>query len=167
MRAKAFRSRNSQVDYTNRFLHELATQPGFADTFLRDRRAPQALSCQRLPALAATFESLAKRGLDDFYRGATARLLAAELERLGSPLRLPICSSTRHRSSTPLATKLSVGTAYNLPPPTQGLASLMILAIFDRIRSRIEPDTARTSMRSSKPRSRHSSCAIATLPIRR
>ena len=131
----------SQVDYTRRFLHELAPQPGFASTFLRDGHSPQVLTRQRLPALAATLEAMATRGLDDFYRGSLARTMTAELERLGSPLRL--ADLQRHEASlvTPLSVQLSVGTAYNLPPPTQGLASLMILAMFDRLRSGIDADT--------------------------
>ena len=34
----------------------------------------------------------------------------------------------------PLSTQIGAGTLYNTPPPTQGLASLMILALFDRLR---------------------------------
>ena len=34
----------------------------------------------------------------------------------------------------PLEVRLNVGTAYNTPPPTQGLASLIILALFERLR---------------------------------
>jgi gamma-glutamyltranspeptidase/glutathione hydrolase len=33
----------------------------------------------------------------------------------------------------PLSARLSVGTIFNLPPPTQGLASLIILALYDRL----------------------------------
>ena len=78
----------SQVDYT-------AKIPGRARAAARLRRhvparrlPPPARSLQRFPALAATFERLAQRGLDDFYRGDVAHALAAELARLGSPLRL-------------------------------------------------------------------------------
>lgn len=131
----------SQVDYTAKFLPELASQPGFAQTFLRDGGLPRAHAIQRFPALAATFDRLARRGLDDFYRGEVARALAAELERLGSPLRAD--DLARHQAAlvAPLAVELSVGTAFNLPPPTQGLASLMILAIFDRIREGVRCDS--------------------------
>ena len=34
----------------------------------------------------------------------------------------------------PLSVEIGAGTLYNSPPPTQGLASLMILALFDRLR---------------------------------
>ena len=34
----------------------------------------------------------------------------------------------------PLSVAIGAGTLYNTPPPTQGLASLIILALFDRLR---------------------------------
>ena len=34
----------------------------------------------------------------------------------------------------PLSVTLDVGTLYNTPPPTQGLASLIILALYERLR---------------------------------
>ena len=96
---------------------------------------------QRFPALAETLTQLATRGLDDFYRGDIAYALAAELERLGSPLRRDDLFRQTASAVTPLATTLSVGSVFNLPPPTQGLASLMILAIFDRLRGGARADT--------------------------
>jgi gamma-glutamyltranspeptidase/glutathione hydrolase len=43
-----------------------------------------------------------------------------------------------HRAATvrPLQVAVSGATLYNMTPPTQGLASLMVLAIFDRLRQR-------------------------------
>ena len=38
------------------------------------------------------------------------------------------------RIAEPLSVPVAAGTLYNTPPPTQGLASLMILALFDRLR---------------------------------
>lgn len=130
----------SQRTYTERFAGELAPQPGFAAAYLCDGQVPPAGALQRFPALAATFEQLARNGLDDFYRGDIAHALAAELARLGSPLRP--ADLARHAASVvaPLTVRLSVGDAFNLPPPTQGLASLMILAIFDRLRGRLRGD---------------------------
>jgi len=125
---------HSQVGYTTKFIDELAPQPGYAAAFLRDGAAPPALSLQRFAALGRTLQQLAERGLDDYYRGELARSLAAELQRLGSPLRLDDLQRQRAQIVTPLSVALSVGEVFNLPPPTQGLASLMILALFDRIR---------------------------------
>lgn len=131
----------NQTIYTNRFAAELAPQPGFAHTYMCDGTAPEAGTLQRFPALASTFERLARQGLDDFYRGEIAQALAAGLERVGSPVRRK--DLQRHTASivTPLSTTLSVGTAFNLPPPTQGVASLMILALFDRLRGEARADS--------------------------
>ena len=67
--------------------------------------------------------------------------MSAELARLGSFVRHSDLAQHAARRVTPLSVELSVGTAHNLPPPTQGVASLMILAIFDRIRNGIEAES--------------------------
>lgn len=131
----------SQVGYTTRFLSELAPQPGFAPTFLRDGAPPTARSLQRFPALAATFDRLARAGLDDYYRGELAQSIAGSLTRLGSPVRAADLAQQQASVVTPLSVKLSVGTVYNLPPPTQGLASLLILAIYDRLRAGVSAES--------------------------
>ena len=60
--------------------------PGFAATFLADGKPPAAGAVLRQPALAATLDHLAHAGLDDFYRGDVGREIAADLERIGSPV---------------------------------------------------------------------------------
>ena len=124
----------SQARFTGRFLEELRAQPGFAGQFL-DGDAPVAAGkMQRLPALAHALERMSKAGLDDFYRGELGAYLADELTRLGSPLRRE--DFERHHADVvePLKLGLECGTVYNLPAPTQGLASLLILGIFERLK---------------------------------
>lgn len=113
--------------------HELKDVPGFAQTFLIDGKAVPVGTIFKNPRLADTFEKLGRNGLDDFYHGELARSLAADLARAGCPV--TIDDLTEHRASrvTPLEVALESGTVYNMPPPTQGLASLMILAIFERL----------------------------------
>ena len=91
-------------------------------------------TCFKLERLAATLDRLARGGLDDFYRGDIARSLAHDLEGAGSPLRL--ADLTAHCADTvqPMSLALKTGTVFNLPPPTQGLASLMILGLFAALR---------------------------------
>mgnify|MGYP000459874779 CR=1 FL=1 len=107
--------------------------PGFADLFLVDGAppAPGHRLCQ--PALARTLESLAENGLASFYKGAIAAAHAAYLSEHGSPLRQQDFSFFQVQTVTPLRVESSWGSLYNMPPPTQGVASLMILAIFDRL----------------------------------
>ncbi len=112
---------------------ELEHVPGFAGTFMPGGHQPEIGELFRLPKLAATLDQLARSGLDDFYRGDLARSMAADLESVGSPLRLTDLQRHRALVVDPLAVRLRHGTAYGMPPPTQGLASMMILGLFDRL----------------------------------
>ncbi len=133
----------SQVNFTAKFLPELAHVPGFEGQFLDAPTAPGAAAqvpvvntLRRYPALARTLQTLADKGLDDYYRGSVASAIAAEHERLGGPLRVADLQAHSASSVTPLQVRVTGATLYNMTPPTQGLASLMILAIFDRLRLR-------------------------------
>jgi oxamate amidohydrolase len=123
----------SQARLTRDKLPELQDVPGFADTYLDDGQVPAEGFCLRQPALADTLEQLARAGLDDFYRGDIARALAADLDASGSPMRLQDLESYEASFVEPLSVQLSAARAYNLPPPTQGVSSLAILAILDRL----------------------------------
>jgi gamma-glutamyltranspeptidase len=112
---------------------ELASQTGFAETYLPRGAVPSAGSVFRQPRLAATFQHLAERGLDDFYRGELARAIARDLAAVGSPVALADLEAYRAQWREPLALEHSLGRLYNMPPPTQGLVSLLILAILDRL----------------------------------
>lgn len=113
--------------------------PGFAKTFLVDGKPPAPGTTLRQEALAATLEQLAHTGLDDFYRGDVGREIAADLDRIGSPVTRADLEHCRASVAEPLSVALGCGTAFNTPPPTQGLTSLMILAVFDRLGVR-KPD---------------------------
>lgn len=112
---------------------ELEGVPGFAGTFMPGGRHPETGERFRLERLADTLAHLATAGLDDFYRGDLARQMSSELEAVGSPLRLADLERNRALMVDPLSVKLAQGTAYGMPPPTQGLASMMILGLFDRL----------------------------------
>src|SRR5262245_39836087 len=67
-------------------LAELKDVPGFAAEFLPDGKPPKQGDTLKQSALAATLDHLAHAGLDDFYRGDVGREIAADLERIGSPV---------------------------------------------------------------------------------
>lgn len=114
---------------------EMAGLPAFAQTFLPDGAVPAVGSRFRQPRLAATLEQLARKGLDDFYQGDLARSLARDLAEAGSPVTLADLQAHKAAWKTPLALVHSMGTVYNMPPPTQGLVSLLILGQLDRLLS--------------------------------
>jgi len=121
----------SQAALTLSKWDELSVQPGFAAAFA-PKGVPEIGHVLVQPRLAAVFDQLG-RGLDDFYRGDLAKSVAADLEALGSPLSLPDLADYQARFVDPLSVDLSVGTVWNLPPPTQGVSSLAILALFDHL----------------------------------
>jgi len=112
---------------------ELRKIHGFADVFLPEGAPLNKGANFKIPALAETLDNLAANGLDDFYRGQLARRIAADLSDAGSPIVLADLERHHAKLVTPLSLKLSQGTVYNLPPPTQGLASLIILGLIDRL----------------------------------
>jgi gamma-glutamyltranspeptidase/glutathione hydrolase len=124
----------SQARLSAEKLAELTDAPGFAAAFLPDGKPPQAGVTLKQDALAATLDHLAHAGLDDLYRGDVGREIAADLERIGSPVTRDDLARYRATLSEPLAVALDSGTVYNTPPPTQGLASLMVLALYERLR---------------------------------
>ena len=74
--------------------------------------------------------------MQDFYRGDVGREIAADLEKIGSPVTRDDLRHYHASIAEPLSVKLNAGTLYNTPPPTQGLASLIILALYERLRVR-------------------------------
>ncbi len=114
-------------------LDGLIDVPGFAETYLRDGAVLAPGDVLRQPGLGATLAHLVEAGLDDFYRGDIARANAKVLTDIGSPLRLSDLEAYQAKQVAALQVKTSAGTVYNMPPPTQGVSSLMILALFDRL----------------------------------
>ena len=112
---------------------ELDAVPGFAAQFLPARAVPAVGERFVNDRLGRTLRRLARDGLDSFYRGPLADAIAADLVRVGSPLSGEDLERHHAQVKAPLKLALRHGTAYNFPPPTQGLASLMILGIFERL----------------------------------
>ncbi|SON57659.1 putative gamma-glutamyltransferase YwrD [Hartmannibacter diazotrophicus] len=123
----------SQAALTAEKLDELKPQPGFADVFLVDGKAPDEDARLTQPKLADTLDHLGRAGLGDFYRGDVGATLARDLDRMGSPVTEVDIRGFEARRSRPLSVKIKGATLFNTPPPTQGLAALLILAIFDRL----------------------------------
>ena len=113
---------------------ELREQPGaYAAIFEPEGRPLREGEMLRQPALGRTLRMLAAYGLDDFYRGALAELLADDLAALGSPVARADLAAHNPTRPAPLHARIRGADLYNSAPPTQGFASLLILALFDRL----------------------------------
>jgi len=123
----------SQAACTEAKRAELSTVPGFSERFLVGDAAPIAGSTLKQPRIEDTLRTLVKNGLADFYDGELARSIAGDLSAIGSPLALADLEGHRAELRAPVTLKHSLGTLYNMAPPTQGAISLMILGILDRL----------------------------------
>jgi oxamate amidohydrolase len=123
----------SQHRYTVAKRADLENIPGYAAQFLPTGAPPAAGSVFRQPRLGDTLDRLARVGLDDFYRGEIGAANAADLARIGSPVTAQDLAMYRAIETAPLELSLSAETVYNVPPPTQGVASLIILGVFERL----------------------------------
>jgi gamma-glutamyltranspeptidase len=123
---------SSQVASTVNKFDEVAHQPGFAERFLVNGKAPATGALFTQPTLARFMEELAAAGLDSFYRGALAQQIAADFKSVDALLSLQDLNDYQPRVCRALHLKLDEGTLYNMVPPTQGVISLAILGILER-----------------------------------
>jgi oxamate amidohydrolase len=113
---------------------ELRKQPGaYAQIFEPEGRPLRASDILLQPTLAETLRRLSTRGLSDFYHGELADRIANDLDALGSPVSRADLATHEATYPKPLHTIVSHGELFNSAPPTQGFASLLILALFDRL----------------------------------
>ncbi|MBC2665244.1 gamma-glutamyltransferase [Novosphingobium flavum] len=113
---------------------ELRIQPGaYAATFEPEGRPLAEGDILRQPVLARTLRRLGEEGLDSFYTGPLAADIAGDLAALGSPVSAADLAAHVATRPEPLTTRLHDAQLWNSAPPTQGFASLLILALFDRI----------------------------------
>ncbi len=114
-------------------LAELIDVTGFSDAYLTNGMPPTIGQLHKQPALAETLTQLASDGLQDFYTGKLSEKILSELAAAGSPL--VAADLANHKALTVKLLSLDIDghKLYNLPPPTQGLASLMLLGVYARL----------------------------------
>ncbi len=122
----------SLQDASEKTFEDLSVIPHF-EQFLIKGKSLKKGKILKLPSIAKTLNKLAENGLQDFYQGEIAQALAADLHAAGSPITLEDINAYEAKIVEPLSVTTSVGTLYNLPAPTQGVASLLILALFDKV----------------------------------
>ncbi len=124
---------NAQSSTTHTGIFRRACRaPGFSETFLADGKAPCVGTQLKQEAFAETLAHLARKGLDDFYRGDIGDAIATDLERIGSPVTREDLQQNAATLATALCIETEAGTLFNTGAPTQGVAALLILALFSR-----------------------------------
>jgi gamma-glutamyltranspeptidase/glutathione hydrolase len=104
---------------------------GFAETFMPDGRAPRKGEVFRNPKLADTYETLAKKGRDAFYKGDIAKTIAAFMAENGGFLTYEDLAAHTSEWIDPVSTNYRGYDVWELPPNGQGIAALQILNILE------------------------------------
>lgn len=112
---------------------ELGGVAGWADAF------GAATGTIRNTKLARTMEMLRTKGLHSFYTNGIADEIAADLAEIGAPVNAEDLRFHRASVEKPLTVRLKDCVVYSAPPPTQGFAALLIMALVDGIRA--EPES--------------------------
>ncbi len=94
----------------------------------------------KFPEMAETFKLLARNGFDDFYRGETLKKIFSDLKKTNCMLTEDDFKSFNSRFVEPIHLSLDNCKVYNLPPPTQGVASLLILGILNKLEHNCESE---------------------------
>jgi oxamate amidohydrolase len=128
-----FRVTTSHADAANRFRAALEPVPGFRALHFIGAAPPVAGATLKQPALARTFSTLAREGLASFYEGALSRQIARELAHAGVPLGAADLKVQKATLGQPLRLALGLADLFNCGPPSQGLASLLILGTYSRL----------------------------------
>jgi gamma-glutamyltranspeptidase/glutathione hydrolase len=106
-------------------------QPGFADVFLVDGKAPRKGDLFRNPALANTLERIAERGRDEFYRGEMATVIAGFVQQHGGFLSTEDLAAHRSEWIQPVSVNYRGYDIWELPPNGQGIAALQMLNLLE------------------------------------
>jgi oxamate amidohydrolase len=122
-----------QTRLTDEKRDEMHASPGFSQLFAPGGQTPQPGTQFKNQALAESLRAIALEGPEGFYRGELAKRICADLARAGSPLTSADLATHQALQLAPLSVTLSNAQLFNLPPPTQGISSLQILALFDRL----------------------------------
>ena len=105
--------------------------PGFAETFMPDGRLPEKGDVFRNPRLADTYQAIADKGRDEFYKGDIARTIDAHMAEHGGLLSYADMAAHRSDWVQPVSTRYRGWDVFELPPNGQGIAALQILNILE------------------------------------
>lgn len=128
-----YRQSKSEARYKHREAETLYAAPGFATQFFVDGKIPAAGEARRNEKLGDTLAHLADAGFADFYRGDVSREIAADLDRIGSPVTREDLARYAAVLRDPLTLALPGRMQINTPPPTVGLISLVTIGLFERL----------------------------------
>ena len=130
----------------------LRLSPAAAELFLRNDRPPEIGHMFRQPELARTLRRLADVGIEDFYQGAIASRIIADMQANGGLIaEADLKNCRRPRQTEPLVACYRGHRIVSVPPPGGGFQVLLALNILAQL---VPPDCSADD--------RHEAIALAT-----
>jgi gamma-glutamyltranspeptidase len=129
------------VNTANLNLNNLRQFSGFRQTFLKSDGSPPLIGeLFRQAELRSTLQLVAEQGPQEFYQGEIARKIVTDLDAHDGMLSLN--DFARHQADwvQPISVPYRDSMAFNLPPNSQGMASLSILNILNQFDSEEFPE---------------------------
>jgi gamma-glutamyltranspeptidase/glutathione hydrolase len=109
----------------------LKSQPGFAEAFMPDGRAPQAGEKFTFPDQAETLRKIAETKGEEFYKGELAEKIIAYSKQHGAALILDDLASHTNDWVEPIDIDYRGYTLHEIPPSGQGIGALVALGILE------------------------------------
>jgi len=111
---------------------ELADQPGYAEAFMPNGRAPAVGEHFRFPDAAYTLRRIAATKGRDFYEGELAERIAAFSQACGGAMTLDDLRGYQPDWVAPISKSYRGYALHEIPPNGQGIAALIALGICER-----------------------------------
>ncbi len=115
-----------------RSVQMLGAHPNSRSTFLIDGRSPRPGEMFRNPDLARTLDRIARDGRNGFYRGPVADAIVAISRELGGTMSHADLAEFEAEWVEPIQTNYRGWTVSQIPPNTQGIATLLMLNVMER-----------------------------------
>ena len=109
----------------------LKDQPGFAQAFVRNGRAPRAGELFRFPEQADTLAEIARTRGESFYRGALAQRIVDFSSACGGALHLDDLAAHQPDWVEPIGQGYRGYRVHEIPPNGQGISALIALGILE------------------------------------
>ena len=107
----------------------LRNEPGFADTFMPNGRAPHVGEQFSFADAARTLRLIAQSGGEAYYRGEIAAAIVAHAQANGGAMTLSDFAACEAEWVAPIGLDYAGHTMHEIPPNGQGIAALMALGI--------------------------------------
>jgi gamma-glutamyltranspeptidase/glutathione hydrolase len=118
--------------YWQRNAQSLKQFPGFEEIFMRNGRGPAKGEIWKNPYLADTYQKLAEKGREYFYKGEVAERIESYMKEVGGFLTKKDFEDHTSEWVEPVSTNYRGYDVWELPPNGQGIAALQMLNILEK-----------------------------------